>query len=102
MARVVRKKKRKLKKIVLVSLLAVIAFFSFMFKSLVLTTLSTKYAIEIQKKELEIADINDTIQGVKNDINVLSNKDRIYQIATQAGLTIDKDNLTYINNFPEY
>lgn len=101
MARVVRKKKRKLKKIVLVSLLAVIAFFSFMFKSLVLTTLSTKYAIEIQKKELEIADINDTIQGVKNDINVLSNKDRIYQIATQAGLTIDKDNLTYINNFPE-
>lgn len=101
MAKVIRKKKRRLKKSAFVILLFSFSFGLFLFKSLYLGSLNTRYTIDIQKTENEIAEIQDSNKQLLNSINDLTNKDRIYSIAQEGGLTINQDNIVSIQDSNE-
>ena len=58
---------------------------------------STNYTIEIQKAQNEIEDLKETNDNLSIEIQVLQNKDRVYTIAQESGLTQNQDNVVAIN-----
>lgn len=98
MARIVRKKKRKLAFVVKAFIFFVFSLVCMLISSLYIGTSNAALAIKIQKTNLEIADLRAQNQNLAIEIQTLQNKDRVYTIAQDAGLDQNQANVVSIRN----
>lgn len=97
MARYVKRKKRKMKFVFKSSILLTVALLSWLFVSVVVGSINTSLTIEIQKMNSEIDNYKQENQQLNIEIQTLQNKDRIYTIASEAGLEQSQDNVVSLN-----
>ncbi|MBO4358645.1 MAG: hypothetical protein IKX97_03880 [Erysipelotrichaceae bacterium] len=93
MARIVRRKRRKLNLSGLATVLFTFSLIAQLATSLLVNTINTSLAMRIQAMNEEIAILKTENQNLTYEINTLENKDRIYEIAEQANLYQDSDNI---------
>ena len=98
MARIVKKKKRKLSFVVKAFIFLVFSLVVMLASSLYIGTTNTSLAIRIQKVNNEIATLKQENQNLTIEIQTLQNKERVYLIAQDAGLDQNQDNVVSIRN----
>ena len=98
MARIVKKKRRKLSFVVKSFIFLVFSLLLMLASSLYIGTTNTSLAIRIQKVNNEIATLKQENQNLTIEIQTLQNKERVYLIAQDAGLDQNQDNVVSIRN----
>lgn len=98
MAKIVKKKKRRLTFVVKAFILLVISLLCMLISSLYIGTTNASLAIKIQKTNIEIANLRAENQNLAIEIQTLQNKDRVYTIAQDAGLDQNQANIISIRN----
>lgn len=96
MAKLVQKKKRKMKFIVKAFIIFTIALLSQLFVNIYIGSTNTSLVIDIQKAKNEISTLRAENQQLNIEIQTLQNKDRVYTIANDAGLTRNQENVISI------
>lgn len=97
MAKYLKKKRRKLKFTTKCVFLFTFALLSWLFTSICVGSINTSLTIDIQKMNAEIDNYKAENQQLNIEIQSLQNKDRIYTIASEAGLEQNQDNVVSIN-----
>lgn len=98
MAKIVKKKKRKLTFVVKSFIFLMFSLVCMLASSLYIGTTNASLAIKIQKTNLEIATLKQENQNLTIEIQTLQNKERVYLIAQDAGLDQNQDNVVSIKN----
>ena len=74
----------------------VLSFFAFLLSSIFLRTYNNSLTIEIQKNKNEIAQISTENNDIRINIQTLSTKDRVVEIANDSGLNLNQENIISI------
>ena len=93
MARIVKRKKRKISILHLAELAFTLSLLVWLLTSLVVNTMNTSLAMRIQAMQEEVDRLKVENQSLRYDINTLGNKERIYALAEEADLYQDSDNI---------
>lgn len=91
------KKRRKMKFTTKCSVFLSFALACWLLTSIIVGSINTSLTIEIQKMNAEIDNCKAENQQLNIEIQSLQNKDRIYTIASEAGLEQNQDNVVSIN-----
>lgn len=98
MAKIVKKKKRKLQFVVKAFIFLMFSLVCMLASSLYIGTTNASLAIRIQKTNMEIASLRQENQNLSIEIQTLQNKERVYLIAQEGGLNQNQDNVVSIRN----
>ena len=93
MARIVEKKRRKIRLEAVAVLLIIPAVILSIFSSLFLRQVKASLMIRIQNMNNECTTLRSENQRLAIEIQTLQNKDRIYNLATEAGLQQNEANV---------
>ena len=93
MARIVKRKRRRLNLNGLAVVIFTFSLIAWLTTSLLVNTINTSLAMKIQAMNEEIEILKNENQNLTYEINTLENKDRIYEIAQQADMYQDSDNI---------
>lgn len=96
MAKMIRKKKRRLSFVSKCGIVMTISLVSWLFTSLFIGSLNTTLTIDIQNMNNELAAVKTENQQLNISIQALQNKDRVYTIAKDAGLNQNQDNVVSV------
>ena len=96
MARMIRRKRRRLSFVSKCGVVLSIALVAWLFTSLFIGSVNTTLTIEIQNMSNEVASLKSENQQLNIDIQTLQNKDRVYTIAKDAGLNQNQDNVVSV------
>ncbi|MBQ1508349.1 MAG: hypothetical protein IIZ47_02910 [Erysipelotrichaceae bacterium] len=96
MAKIVKKKKRKLSFVGKAIVFFVFSLVLMLGSSLYFGTRNASLSIKIQKMNNEIAAIRAENQNLNIEIQTLQNKERVYTIAQDAGLDQSQDNIVSV------
>ena len=96
MARLVKRKKRRLSFFTKCSFVLTISLMSWLFVSIFVGSINTSLTINIQKMSSELETIKAQNQQLNIEIQTLQNKDRIYTMAADAGLEQNQDNIVSV------
>lgn len=99
MARVVKKQKRRKRKLTALAKM-LIAIFSLSIVTLCVNifykTCNNELIVSIQKMNNELATLNAENRNLNNEIQMLENKQRVYELASASELTVSEDNIISI------
>ena len=96
MAKIVRKKRRRLKIEGLATLVFVFAIFASLVSSLFIRSINNSLTMKIEDMNKETAALKLENDKINLEIQNLISKDRVYDIATEAGLTQNQDNVVNV------
>ena len=94
---VVTNKKRILRTDHIAEIIFIFLLIAYVILSLFIKASSTNYTIAIQQAQNEIEEIKEMNNNLSIEIQTLQNKDRVYTIAQESGLTQNQDNIVAIN-----
>lgn len=94
MARIVKKKKRNFWYAAILVLLIIFKLAS----TIILSSLSNQYTTSIQEKENQIQDLIAENNRLSIEIQTLQNKDRIYTIANDNGMSLQQNVVSIVSN----
>ncbi len=93
MAKIIKHKRRKLRSGVAAFFLLFCALVTTVLSNLFVGSLKTSLMIEIQDMNLAMASLKSENEKLSIEIQTLQNKDRVYTIADDAGLSQNQDNV---------
>ena len=93
MAKLVKKKRRKLSLKGFAILFFTFALFSWIGTTLFVNTINASLTVKIQKMNDELAELTTQNQTLNFQIQSLENKDRIYEVAQTANMGQIQDNI---------
>lgn len=93
MARIVKKKKRKININGFAGIIFTISLFAWLISSLLINTINTSLTMKIQHMQEEVDALIIENQALVYEINTLENKERIYALAQEAHLSQDSNNI---------
>lgn len=93
MAKIVKKKKRKMTFIAKACIFFLFSLVCMLGSSLYVGTMNASLSIKIQKMNNEIASLKMENQNLSIEIQTLQNKERVYTIAQDAGMDQNQDNI---------
>lgn len=96
MAKIVKRKKRKLRLQGFAILFFSFALLTWLFTTLFVNTRNASLTVKIQKMNDELAELNKENQTLNFEIQSLENKDRIYEVAQTANMDQIEDNIISI------
>lgn len=96
MAKIVKRKKRKLRLDNLAKLILSIAIIAWVGTSLFVNTKNAELTVKIQKMNDELASLTKANQTLSFEIQSLESKDRIYELAQTANMDQIQDNIISI------
>ena len=96
MAKIVKRKKRRLRIEGLAKLLLSIAIIAWISTSLFVNTKNAELTVKIQKMNEELASLAQENQSLSFEIQTLESKDRIYEVAQTANMDQIQDNIISI------
>lgn len=96
MAKIVKRKRRRIGINGLAAVLLTFSLIAWLITSLVVNTINTSLVMKIQAMKEEIALLETENQSLVYEINTLENKDRVYELAQQANLYQDSNNIIAI------
>lgn len=96
MARIVRRKRRKLRLQGFAIILITFALISWLGTTLFVNTINASLTMKIQQMNDELAKLNDENQTLNFEIQSLENKDRIYEVASTNNMDQIQDNIISI------
>lgn len=96
MAKIVKKKKRRLSFNGIAIITFTISFVVFMISNLLINTINTNLTIKIQKMTDELNTLKNDNQNLNFEIQSLENKDRVYVIAQAANMNQTQDNIVSV------
>lgn len=96
MAKIVKRKKRKLRIEGLAKLLLSFAIIVWVGTSLFVNTKNAELTVKIQKMNEELASLTQQNQSLNFEIQTLESKDRIYEVAQVANMDQIQDNIISI------
>lgn len=96
MAKIVKRKKRRLRIEGLAKLLLSIAIIAWVSTSLFVNTKNAELTVKIQKMNEELASLAQENQSLSFEIQTLESKDRIYEVAQTANMDQIQDNIISI------
>ena len=96
MAKIVKRKKRKLKIEGVAKLLLSFAIIAWLGTSLFVNTKNAELTVKIQKMNDELAALTQENQTLSFEIQTLESKDRIYEVAQTANMDQIQDNIISI------
>lgn len=96
MAKLVKRKRRKLKLRGFAILLFSFALVAWLGTTLFVNTINASLTVKIQKMNDELAEIADQNKTLNFQIQNLENKDRIYEVASTANMDQIEDNIISI------
>ena len=94
MARIVKKKKRNFWYVAILVLLIIFKLAS----TIILSSLSNQYTTSIQEKENQMQDLISENNRLSIEIQTLQNKDRIYTIANDNGMSLQQNVVSIVSN----
>lgn len=97
MAKLVKRKRRKLSFVTKCALVLVLSLLCRLGTSIVVGSFNTNLTIDIQNMTSEVASLKAENQQLNIEIQTLQNKDRIYTMATDAGLMQNQDNIVSVS-----
>ncbi len=96
MAKIVKKKRRRLSFNGIAIITFTISFVVFMISNLLINTINTNLTIKIQKLTDELNTLKNDNQNLNFEIQSLENKDRVYVIAQAANMNQTQDNIVSV------
>lgn len=96
MAKIVKKKRRRLSFNGIAIITFTISFVVFMISNLLINTINTNLTIKIQKMTDELNTLKNDNQNLNFEIQSLENKDRVYVIAQAANMNQTQDNIVSV------
>ena len=96
MAKIVKRKRRKLKLQGFAIILFSVALLSWLGTTLFVNTINASLTMKIQKLNDELAALTEQNQTLNFEIQNLENKDRIYEVAQTANMDQTQDNIISI------
>lgn len=96
MAKVIKRKKRKAKYLTKCTFILSVALMLQLFSSVVLGAKNTNLTIDIQRTQNEIEQLKMENSQLSISIQTLQNKDRVYTIANEAGMSQSQDNVVSV------
>lgn len=93
MAKIVKKKRRKLSLFGLAIVLFSFSLIAWLISSLLVNTVNTNLTMHIQEMNEELADLKGKNQTLSFEISNLENKDRVFAAAEAANLNQVSDNI---------
>ena len=93
MARIVKKKKRRLNFLGIAVVLFTVSILSWLISSLLINTINASLSMKIQEMSDEIQVLKTQNQSLNYEIQTLVNKDRIYEVAQINDLNQIADNI---------
>lgn len=96
MAKIVKRKKRKLRLQGFAIIVFSIALISWLGTTLFVNTINASLTMKIQKMNDELATLTEENQTLNFEIQNLENKDRIYEVAATANMNQIQDNIISI------
>lgn len=96
MARIVKRKRRKLRLQGFAIILITFALISWLGTTLFVNTINASLTMKIQQMNDELAKLNDENQTLNFEIQSLENKDRIYEVASTNNMDQIQDNIISI------
>lgn len=96
MAKIVKRKRRKLKLQGFAIILFSVALLSWLGTTLFVNTINASLTMKIQKLNDELATLTEQNQTLNFEIQNLENKDRIYEVAQTANMDQTQDNIISI------
>jgi len=93
MARIVKKKKRRLNLLGIAVVLFTASILSWLVASLLVNTINASLTVKIQKMSDEIDLLKNQNQSLSYEIQTLENKERIYEVAQINNLDQISDNI---------
>lgn len=97
MARLVKRKKRRLKLQGFAILFFTVALISWLGTTLFVNTINASLTMKIQAMQDELAQLTTENQTLNFEIQNLENKDRIYEVAQTANMNQIQDNIISIS-----
>ncbi|MDD5791108.1 MAG: hypothetical protein PUD22_00790 [Erysipelotrichaceae bacterium] len=101
MAKIVRKKRRKLRLEGVAVLLFSASLICLLISSLFINTINTSLTMKIQNTTDEINRLKNENYSLNVEIQGLQNKERVFVIAESAGLNQNQDNVISVNSLGE-
>ena len=98
MAKIVKKKRRRLSLNGLAIVLFTVALISWLLTSLLVNTVNTSLTMKIQTMNEELAQLKSENQTLNYEIQSLENKDRVFEVAQAANLDQLADNIISIGD----
>ena len=96
MAKIVKKKRRRLRLQGIAILFFSFALLAWLATTLFVNTRNASLTVKIQKMNDELAELNKENQTLNFEIQSLENKDRIYEVAQTANMDQIEDNIISI------
>ena len=96
MAKIVKRKRRKLKLQGFAIILFSVALLSWLGTTLFVNTINASLTMKIQQMNEELASLGEENQTLNFEIQSLENKDRIYEVASTNNLNQIQDNIISI------
>lgn len=96
MAKIIKKKRRKLRLQGFAIILFSIALLSWLATTLFVNTINASLTMKIQQLNEELASLTEENQSLNFEIQSLENKDRIYEVAATANMDQIQDNIISI------
>lgn len=96
MAKLVRRKRRKLRLQGFAIVFFSFALVAWLGATLFTNTINASLSVKIQKMNDELAELNSANQTLNYEIQSLENKDRIYEVAQSASMDQIQDNIISI------
>lgn len=79
-------------------IMLVFSLLALIIANLFLSTLNTKLQYNLQTKQEAVNELKKTNQELKDEINVLKNKERVLEIASYSGLVNNVENVLNLFN----
>ena len=98
MAKIVKKKRRRLSFNGIAIVLFTIALISWLLTSLLVNTVNTSLTMKIQTMNEELAQLKSENQTLNYEIQSLENKDRVFEVAQAADLDQLADNIISVGD----
>ena len=98
MAKIVKKKKRKLSLNGIAIIIFTLSLLSWLASSLLINTVNTSLTMKIQSMNEELDTLKNQNQTLNFEISTLGNKDRVYAAAAAANLDQVTDNIISVGD----
>ena len=98
MAKIVKKKRRRLSFNGIAIVLFTVALISWLLTSLLVNTVNTSLTMKIQTMNEELAQLKSENQTLNYEIQSLENKDRVFEVAQAADLDQLADNIISVGD----
>lgn len=98
MAKIVKKKRRRLSFNGIAIVLFTVALISWLLTSLLVNTVNTSLTMKIQTMNEELAQLRSENQTLNYEIQSLENKDRVFEVAQAADLDQLADNIISVGD----